>query len=131
LQDRSAPLKVPTRKFIAIDGLAASAVVASEITALEHELGDHTVERGILIAKTVLAGRELPEVFGGLGDDFVVQFEDDTTSMILTDADVKLGGQEANMSRHPTSIDVQEQMYVDVGHGCFGSFDQKMVDVSG
>jgi hypothetical protein len=66
--------------------------VASEIAALEHEIGDHTVERGIFIAKTVLAGRELPEVSCGIGDDIVVQFEDDSTGTITTDVDVKLGG---------------------------------------
>lgn len=131
LQNKSGASRVPTSKFLAIDGLATSTVVASEITALEHEVGDHTVKRGIFVAKTVLAGRELPEVSCGIGDDIVVQFEDDSTSTIITNEDVKLGGQEAKMSKHAMLIDVQERKYVDVGvgHGCcFGSFDQKMVD---
>ena len=35
------------------------------------------------------------------------------------------------MSMHAALIDVQGRKYVDVvGHGCFGSFDQKMVDGS-
>jgi hypothetical protein len=34
------------------------------------------------------------------------------------------------MSKRAKLIDVQERKYVDVGHRCFGSFDQKMVDVS-
>jgi hypothetical protein len=105
--------------------------MASEITALEHEIGDHTVERGTSVAETVLAGGELPEVSCGFGDDIVVQFEDDSLRSTTIDADVKLGGQEANMSKRATWIDVQERKYVDVvGHGCFGSFDRKMVKLS-
>jgi hypothetical protein len=67
--------------------------MASEIATLEHEIGDYTVKRGVFIAITVLSGRELPEVSCGLGDDFVVEFEDDSTSSLTTDLDVKLGGQ--------------------------------------
>ncbi len=37
-----------TRKLGAIDGLAASAVSSGEITTLEHELGDNSVEHGAL-----------------------------------------------------------------------------------
>jgi len=92
--------------------------MACEITALEHEIGDHTVERGASVAKTVLAGRELAEVSCGFWDDIVVQFEDDSTSRNIIDMDVKLGGQEENVSKHATLIDVQERKYVDVGHGC-------------
>jgi len=102
LQDKSGASRVPTLKFLAIDGLATCTIVTGEITALKHELGDHTVERGIFIAKTVLAGRKLPKISCGVGDDIVVQFEDDTTSRITTDVDVKLGGQEAKMSMHDT-----------------------------
>jgi hypothetical protein len=69
--------------------------MAGEITALKHELGDHTVEGGTFIAKAVLASRELPEVFCGFGDDIVVQFENDSPGRrrrAFTDSDVKLGG---------------------------------------
>ena len=119
MQDKSGASRVPTTKFIAIDGLATGTVMASEITALKHELRNHTVERGIFVAITLLAGRELPEVVCGFGDDLVVQFEDDSTSLTITNLDVKLGGQEANMSKHATWVDMQEQSYEDVGHGWF------------
>ena len=99
MQDKSGASRVLTSKFLAVDGLATSTVVASEITTLEHEIGDHTVERGIFIAKTVLAGRELPEVSCGFGDDIVVQFEGDSASISTIDLDVKLGGQEADISK--------------------------------
>lgn len=118
MQDKSGASRALTGKFLAIDGLATSTVVTSEIAPLEHELGDHTVERGIFIAKTVLASGELPEVSRSFGDDIVVQFEDNSsTPFTTTDLDVKLGGQEANMSMHAIVIDVQERKYVDVvGH---------------
>jgi len=90
LQDISGASRVPTSKFLAVDGFAASPIVAGEITALKHELRDHTVERGTFVAKTVLAGRELPEVSCGFGDDVVVQLEHDSTSAAITNVDVKL-----------------------------------------
>ena len=95
MQDKSGTSKAQTSEFLAIDGLATSTIVTSEIAALEHELGDHAVERGIFIAITVLASRELPEVSCGFRDDIVVQSEDDsTTTFTLTDLDVKLRGHE-------------------------------------
>lgn len=130
LQNKIGSSRVLTSKFLAIDRLATSTIVAGEITALKHELGDHPVETGTFIAKSVLASCELPEVSCGFGDDFVVQFENDSTTWLTINLDVKLEGQEVNMSKHATLIDMQELKYVDVGHGCFGSFDQKMVDVS-
>lgn len=51
-------------------------VLASKVTTLEHELGDDTVERGVLVAEAVLTGAELAEVAGGLGDDVVEELED-------------------------------------------------------
>jgi len=59
-------------KFIAIDRFATSAVAAGKITALKHELRDHTVEGGTLITITILASRELSEVSRGSGDVGVV-----------------------------------------------------------
>lgn len=95
MQGKSGASRVPTCKFLAIDGLATSTVVAGEITALKHELRDHTVKGGTFIAITVLASRKLSEVSCGFGDDCVVQFEDDPTGRSTVDMDVKLGCQEA------------------------------------
>lgn len=44
-----------TLELVAIDGNTASAVELGEITSLEHERGDHTVEDGILVGQ--LLGR--------------------------------------------------------------------------
>jgi hypothetical protein len=53
---------IVTLEFLAVDRLAAGTVAPCEITTLQHELRDHTVETGSLIAKTILACGELPEV---------------------------------------------------------------------
>jgi hypothetical protein len=50
-------------------------VLAGEVTTLEHELGNDTVEGRVLVAEAVLTGRELTEVAGGLGDDIVEELE--------------------------------------------------------
>ena len=81
---------MPTVESFAIDGLATGAVVLGEITALKHELGDHTVEGGTLVTVTVLASREFSEVPCGSGDDVIIQLKNDSTSRLVIDGDVKL-----------------------------------------
>lgn len=61
-------------------------VAAGEVTTLEHELGDDTVEGRALVGQD-LASRigeavaELSKVLGGFGDDIVVELEFDTTCL--------------------------------------------------
>lgn len=52
-------------------------IVASEITTLKHELGDHTVEAGALVALALGSLAELTEVLSGLGDISLEQVEVD------------------------------------------------------
>jgi hypothetical protein len=61
-----------TLKFLAVDRLAAGTVVPCEITTLQHELRDHTVEAGSPIAKTMLACGEFPKVSCSFRDGFVI-----------------------------------------------------------
>lgn len=79
-----------TGKLLAVDGLATGAVVTREVAALEHELGDDTVEARARVAEAVLARRELTEVLCGLGNDVVVELEDDAPRRLVGDGDVKL-----------------------------------------
>ncbi len=82
----SLPLKhkieknVPTSKLLAVDRLATGAVVAGEVTSLEHELGDDAVEPRAGVAVPVLPSAQLAEVARGLGDDVVVQLEHDAAA---------------------------------------------------
>lgn len=57
-----------------------SYVATGEVTTLEHELGDDTVELGAGVAEALLASAESAEVLSGLGDNVVVEGEVDAAS---------------------------------------------------
>jgi hypothetical protein len=59
-------LEVLVGKLVAVDALAASAIALGEVTTLDHELLDDTVEVGALVAEALLAGSKGTEVLGGL-----------------------------------------------------------------
>lgn len=59
-------------------------VATSEVTALEHELGDDAVEGRALVAEALLTGAESTEVLGGLGHDAVVELEVDAAGLDYT-----------------------------------------------
>lgn len=77
-------LEVLIGELLAVDGLATSAVATGEVTTLEHELGDDTVECRALVAEALGTGAELLEVLGGLGDDVVVEGEVNVTGLGFT-----------------------------------------------
>jgi hypothetical protein len=52
-------LEVLIRELLAVNGLATSSVTVGEITTLDHELLDDTVEGGALVSVAILAGRQL------------------------------------------------------------------------
>jgi hypothetical protein len=56
-------------EFVSVDGLASSAVVVGEVSALAHEVGDDAVECGALVAVALLAGAQSAEVFASLWND--------------------------------------------------------------
>ena len=80
-----------TVKLVAVDGFPARTVTAGKVAALDHELGDDTVERGSLVAKAVLACGELAKVSSRPGHDVVEEREDDATRRLVVDVDVELG----------------------------------------
>lgn len=59
-------LEVLIGELVAVDTLAASAVALGEVTALDHELLDNTVEAGALVAVALLAGSKGTEVLSSL-----------------------------------------------------------------
>ena len=65
-------------EFLAINGFATSAIVVCEVTSLEHEVGDHTVEGGALVTEALLACTQRAEVFTGLGGDIRSQLNNDS-----------------------------------------------------
>lgn len=68
-------LEVLIGELVAVDGLAASAVVVGEVAALAHEVGDDAVENGALVPESLLAGAQGAEVLGGLGHDIGAQLQ--------------------------------------------------------
>jgi hypothetical protein len=56
-------------------------VSASEVTTLEHEVGDDTVEAGALVSESLLSGAEGTEVLGGLGDLVLEEVHDDAAGV--------------------------------------------------
>lgn len=98
-------LEVLIRKFLAVDRLAASAldtlvsasldeplstvrrpglayVATGEVASLKHELRDHAVELGALVAEAFLASAEGTKVLSGLGDDVIVEGEIDSAGLV-------------------------------------------------
>jgi hypothetical protein len=68
-------------ELLTVDRLTTGAVTTGEVTTLEHEVRDDTVERRALVTETLLAGAELAEVLGGLGDLVIVEVEVDATGL--------------------------------------------------
>lgn len=66
-------------------------VATGEVTTLEHEVRDDTVERRALVAETLLAGAESAEVLGGLGDLVIVEVEVDA-ALVYRRIDVSFDG---------------------------------------
>ena len=49
-------LSVLTRELVAVDGFTTGTVATGEVTTLEHELGDHSVEHGAFVPKVLGLG---------------------------------------------------------------------------
>ena len=71
-------------------GCTVLTVTTGEVTTLEHEVGDDTVEGRALVAETVFTSGELTEVLRGPRDNIVEELEDDATSGLVVDGDVEL-----------------------------------------
>lgn len=89
-------LEVLVLKLLAVDALAAGAVAIGEVTTLDHELLDDTVEIRALVverfatfAETLFASAESAKVLGRLGNNIVVQLHNDASSLAITDVDLK------------------------------------------
>merc|ERR1712035_295929 len=60
-------LEVLVLEPVTVDGLATSAVVVGEVTALAHELLNDAVERGALVAEALFSSAESAEVSAVFG----------------------------------------------------------------
>lgn len=71
-------------------GLATSAITLGEVTALDHELLDDTVEGRALVAEALLASGESPEVLGSLGNRLAIETHDDAANLLVAMLDVEV-----------------------------------------
>ena len=65
-----------------VNGLGNTHVATGEVTTLEHEVRDDTVELGARVAEALLASAESTEVLDGLGDNVVEELEVDAAGAL-------------------------------------------------
>jgi len=88
--------EVLVSELVTVDGLSSSSVATGEVTTLDHEVLDDTVEFGSLVSKAEvlailgLASGESSEVLDGLGDGTTVKTHDDTSKLLVTMFNVKV-----------------------------------------
>lgn len=68
-------------RLLSFRGEDISYIATGEVTALEHELGDDSVERRSLVSEALLTGAESTEVLSGLWDILIEEVEDDTLGL--------------------------------------------------
>ena len=73
-------------------------VATGEVTTLEHELGNDTVELGALVSEAFLAGAESAEVLGRLGDFFFEELEVDAAGLVCESQSVSNWSGNARMT---------------------------------
>lgn len=75
-------------------GLATGAIALGEVTTLDHELLDDTVEGRALITEALLASGKSAEVFSGLGDGLAIETHNDAAEglVALLNVEVDLVG---------------------------------------
>lgn len=64
--------------------------MVGEVSALAHELGDHAVEAGALVAEARLPGAELPEVLRSLGHHVTPELHGDPAQLLAPGAQLKV-----------------------------------------
>jgi len=77
-------LEVLVGELLSVDGATASAIVAGEVTALEHEVGNDTVESAVLVVLSIgCALADFGKVLGSLGDSVIEEDESDASGALF------------------------------------------------
>lgn len=74
----------------ALTGLAAGTIALGEVTTLNHEVLDNTVESRPLVPEALLAGSQSTEVLGRLGHRLAIQSKNDTAEVLIAVLDVEV-----------------------------------------
>ena len=70
--------------------LSTSSITLGEITSLDHEILNDTVERRPFISKVLLSSRQRSEVLNSLGHSLAIQTHHNTTHGLVAMADVEV-----------------------------------------
>jgi len=81
--------KVFISELLSVDRLSTGSVAASEVAALEHELGNDTMKFTALETKALLSGAKSSKVFSCLGNDVGIERELDAPFGLAADGDVE------------------------------------------
>lgn len=71
-------------------GLSSSSISLCEVTTLNHEALDNTVEGRVLVSVALLSSSQSAEVLDSLGDGLAVQSNDDSTHSFIAMSDVEV-----------------------------------------
>jgi hypothetical protein len=82
-------LEVLVLETISIDGFASSAVSSGEISTLDHEVRDDTVEGTALVSTYTVSLTEFDKVLHCLGNHFSEEIQYDVTCITATDVDAQ------------------------------------------
>lgn len=101
-----------------LTGLAASSITLGEVTTLDHEVLDDTVESRALVAEALLASGQSAEVFGRLGHCLAVQSQNYATQVFVTmlDIEVDLVGDLGTLGRGGSAAE-EQHAHADEQHG--------------
>jgi len=72
-------LEVLVLELVSVDRLSTGSVVVGEVTALAHEVRDHTMEGRSLEPVALLSGAQGTEVLRGLGHNVLTQLHDNSS----------------------------------------------------
>ena len=84
--------KILIIKFLPVDGLATSAVVACEVTTLAHKTWKNSVKAGMFITKSFIPSAQSTQVFCHLWKFVCKQLKGDAAQRLAVDSDVEEHG---------------------------------------
>ena len=83
-------LEVLIRELLSIYTLPASTIAFGEVSTLNHELLDHAVEGGALVAIPFLSGSEGTEILRGLWHSLAIEPHDNPAHVFVAMLDVEV-----------------------------------------
>ncbi len=87
--DEVLDLEVFVGELGAVDALASHSIALCDVSSLNHERRDDSVENRVFETEALFAGRERAEVLDGLGDGLAEEADDNAADGLAADGDVE------------------------------------------